>query len=222
MRIERAVPRPAGWSCVARACLALGALLGLAVGCGGAGGCRGAGERESGRGEHVVLGDSNSTPRGDDWQAWPELLFDGDYVNKAGGGVSTYRVVKACARPCWWIDRTSEDDTWWIMLGTNDLLDDPDSTPERYEANMRAIIAKIPARDVRLVTSPRVWAAPSDPRNVHLEAQAHIDRRICETDPRVTCMGDLAEVLSLEAHYRDPVHLNQAGHRAVAGFLEDR
>ncbi len=173
-------------------------------------------------GTNVVLGDSNSTPRTDDWQAWPELLFGDDYVNKARGGLSTHQVVDACTEPCWWIDRTDENDVWWIMLGTNDLVVDPASSPERYEANLRAIIARIPAREIRIVTSPRVYAAEDDPRNVFLDAQAVVDRRICASDDRVTCAGDLGEVLSLRAHYRDSVHLNQAGQHAAAEMLSRR
>lgn len=174
-------------------------------------------------GTNVVLGDSNSTPRGDDWDAWPELLFGDDYVNKAGGGVSTHRVVAACTgTPCWWIDRSSEEDVWWIMLGTNDLFVDPESTADRYAENLRTIVEAIPARDIRLISSPRVHASPHDARNVHLDEQALVDARLCETDPRVTCMGDLGRVLSFDAHYMDPVHLNPEGHRAVARFLAER
>ncbi len=168
---------------------------------------------------NVVLGDSNSTPNGDDWYAWPELLFGDHYINKTHGGVSTYDILAGCVEECWWLKGTSEEDVWWIMLGTNDLADDPDTTAQRYAENMLAILALIPSQDIRLISAPRTRFAPTHPRNLHLTRQAFVDTLICDGDARVTCMGDLALVLSIDEHYRDVVHLNQEGHRVVAAFL---
>jgi len=169
---------------------------------------------------NVVLGDSNSTPRPNDFPVWPELLFGDDHINHSFDGMSTYDALRVCEPDeCWWLNGTSEDDVWWILLGTNDLRVNPDSTAWLYGENMLAIIDLIPAREIHLISSAPARRSYIDPLNVHLREQAYVDALICEADPRVDCAGWLGLAVSKTEHFSDAIHLNEAGHRAVAEFL---
>jgi len=165
---------------------------------------------------NVVLGDSNSTPRPNEFPTWPELRFGDDHLNRSFGGMSTYDALRVC-KPweCWWLNGTSVDDVWWILLGTNDLRVNPDTTAQLYAQNMLKIIDLIPAREIHLISSAPTRQGYLDPLNVHLREQAYVDALICEIDPRVQCAGWLGLALSTTAHFSDLVHFNEAGHRAV-------
>jgi len=100
---------------------------------------------------NVVLGDSNSewSPPDKSATSWPRLLFDEDYTDRAFGGASTYHRANDCTEErCWWTENTGVEDVWWIMLGTNDLTDEPETTAEDYMSNMLEIIGLIPAMDI--------------------------------------------------------------------------
>jgi hypothetical protein len=167
---------------------------------------------------NFVIGDSNSLDGIGGTTSWVEEAFGDNVVNRAKGAASTYLYLNSCRDTCWWVADVGPDDTFWIMLGTADPRFDPDTTPQVYVDHMRTIFALIPANDIRLISSPRVNPLLTE-LNAVLDQQAFIDPLLCDENPRVTCAPNPRDYLKFPLHYRDPVHLNDEGHRLLAASL---
>jgi lysophospholipase L1-like esterase len=174
-------------------------------------------------GTNRVLGDSISLDFYG-FMSWPKRAFGDDQVTWAIPGASAGSYVANCNPDCPWLaDPGSPDDVWWIMVGVNELERDPNATSTTYGQNLVEIINRIPAHDIRLISSPQVYEYPWTPRGdiiALLDEQAFIDRLICNAFAHVTCVADLRKHLVFETDYHwDGIHLNDAGHQRVADLI---
>ena len=170
-----------------------------------------------------ILGDSISLGFYADIVPWPERAFGDDQITWAIPGASAGTYVANCASGCPWLVGVEPGDTWWLMMGTNELDRDPNATVLSYGESLLALIDLIPSDDIRLISSPQVYQWPWLDRAAQaalLDQQAWMDHAICDLLDHVTCVADLRLVLDFTTHYHwDGIHLSDAGHQRVADVV---
>jgi lysophospholipase L1-like esterase len=180
---------------------------------------------------NYVIGDSLSVLVRETLPPWPDYLWGDDVENLA---------VSATTSELWWQGRSDvwaplagPDQTWWILLGTNDvsaevLFDLPNHYADRLPAIVEELL-EAGVAEVHIIHSPKyahVHATPAEQRIITEEIglqREEVDLPLCDELEDVSCGPDLwAAFEAGDEHFAaDGLHISDVGVVAIAELVPE-
>jgi hypothetical protein len=174
---------------------------------------------------HYLIGDSLAMAHSEYVEgAWPEQAFGTDIVNRAFGGAKTTHWIEECGLgECSWLQDAAAGQTWWIVLGTNDLSSSGGVAPEDLRTNILSLSLRIldsGADRVFYVVPPKCHPKAfqeCDPDvSDRLDAFASLMFLGCDSVPNLICSLDARQFINGSHKRWDGIHFNEVGHALMA------